>query len=83
LIPGFGAHYRIYRLVVALERLRDMPPGTRLTLKRAAQMLGISDATVRALIKRYASTAALDGGSIDAAVFRRVVRQAYEARKQR
>jgi hypothetical protein len=81
--PLFGAHYRVYRLKVALDRLRDMPVGTTLRLSRAAQLLGTSEATVRTLAQRYAPGATLDGDTIGVATLRHVVRKAYEARKQR
>ena len=83
MIPGFGAHYRVYRLLVALDRLAGLPPGARLSLKRAAHMLGVSETNVRALIKRYAATDGVDGSTVDAAALRRAIRQAYEARKKR
>ena len=83
MIPGFGAHYRIYRLAVALDRLRSMPAGTRLPLRRAAHMLGVSEATIRTMLQRYGGPAALEGGSVEVGAFRRAVRQVYEARKQR
>ncbi len=82
MIPLFGAHYRVYRLRAALDRLRTMPTGTRLTVAKAARLLGVSEAALRTLTQRYAPPAALDGGAIDAVALRDAVRKAYEARRR-
>ena len=79
MIAGFGGAFRKYRLAAALNWLRDMPEGTRLTLARAADLLGVSETTLRTLAERYASTADLNGDMIDAATLRHVVRTLYEA----
>ena len=81
--PLFGAHYRVYRLKVALDRLRHMPVGATLKLSRAAHLLGTSESAVHSLVQRYAPGATLDGDTIGVATLRHVVRMAYEARKQR
>jgi len=82
MIPGFGAHYRVYRLTAALARLRDMPAGTIMTLAKAARLLGIKEAAVRTLVSQYAPTTALDRNTISAETLRQVARMAYQARKQ-
>lgn len=82
MIPAFGAHYRAYRLIAALRRLRDMPPGTTVTFAWASRLLGVREAHIRALVRRYAPGSAADGATIGVALLRHVLRQAYEARKQ-
>jgi hypothetical protein len=82
MIPGFGGHYRLYRLAAALDRMRDMPPGSKLPLAKAAHLLGTTEAQVRKLVQRYAAADALDGNLIGVATLRHVIRQARAARKR-
>ncbi len=82
MIPGFGAHYRVYRLVVALDRLGAMPPGTTLSMSKAAHLLGTSEKTIRQLLQRFEPAADTAGEKIDARVLRRIIRKLYETRKQ-
>ena len=81
--PLFGPHYRAYRLAAAMDRLRAMPAGTTLTVTKAAHLLGISEAAVRALVKRHSPETVSNGTTIGAATLRHVVRLAYEAHKER
>ena len=83
MIPGFGAHYRLYRLSAALDRLRAMPPGTTLAMTKAATLLGVSETAVRQLVARYAPDATLDGNRISAARLRHAIRLAHDAAKKR
>jgi len=80
MIAGFGGAFRKYRLAAALNWLRDMPEGSKLTLARAADLLGVSETTLRTLVDRYTSTDDLDADTIDAATLRHVIRTLYEAR---
>ena len=82
MIPLFGAHYRVYRLRAALDRLRSMPAGTRLTVAKAARLLGVSKAALRTIIQCYAPAGAMGGDAIDAAALRDAIRKAYEARRR-
>jgi hypothetical protein len=81
-MPIFGSHYRAYRLAVALQRLRDMPTGTVLTLTKAAHLLGVSEAALRRLVARYAPATTLSENKIKATVLYHVVHTAYQQRKQ-
>ena len=82
MIPGFGGLFRKYRLATTLRWLRDMPEGTSLTISKAADLLGVSQDTVRTLVERYAPTADLDGDTIGAATLHYVVRMLYEGQGQ-
>jgi hypothetical protein len=81
-IHHFGPQYRLYRLAIALDRLRDMPSGTMLTLTKAAHLLGTNEATLRRVIARYAQDEQLEGNRIRAATLRAVVRKAHDERKK-
>jgi|GEM_PF-4923622 len=82
MVPGFGVHFRIYRLRVALDRLRAMPPGTTLTATKAAHLLGISEAAVKALVRRHGTSKSGDSASISAAQLRFAVQKEHEARRR-
>lgn len=82
MIPGFGAHYRMYRLAVALDRLRDMPPTTKITPGWAARVLGTTEVAVRGLISRYVPSAAANADSFTVATLRHAVQMAWEARRK-
>jgi hypothetical protein len=82
MIPLFGAHYRMYRLRAALDRLSNMPAGTRLTVAKAAHLFGVSEAALRRLAQRHAPPGALDGGTIDAGALRQAARNALAARRK-
>ncbi|HEX6287546.1 MAG TPA: hypothetical protein VFZ66_00070 [Herpetosiphonaceae bacterium] len=83
MIPGFGGHYRLYRLAAALDRLRALPPNATISLAKAAHLLGASEAHMRKLVQRYAGSDALDGNTVRVAALRQAIRQAREARKRR
>ena len=82
MIPLFGAHYRLYRMQAALDRLNKMPAGARLPLAKAAHLLGTSEATVRRLVQRYAPGTSLADNAVGAAALRHILRQAHAARKR-
>ncbi|HEY0736646.1 MAG TPA: hypothetical protein VGD69_17140 [Herpetosiphonaceae bacterium] len=78
---GLG-HYRKYRLAAALDRLNAYPPQSKIALSKAAHLLGVSEAQVRALVQRHGSDNALDGNQIGVATLRHVIRQARAAKGQ-
>lgn len=80
MIPGFGAHYRAYRVRVAIERLRAMPSGTTLSFTKAGHLLGVPEHAVRTLIRR-SSPAAADSQSLSAATLLAALRQAQRQRQ--
>ncbi|HSH78160.1 MAG TPA: hypothetical protein VLA19_06475 [Herpetosiphonaceae bacterium] len=80
MIPFSGAHHRLIRLKAALARLNSLPVGSRITLTRAAHLLGISDTRLRALVRRYGGSTALENNAVGVATLRSVLRKAYEAR---
>jgi hypothetical protein len=81
MIPGFGAHYRAYRVRIAIERLRAMPTGTTLSFAKAAHLLGAPESAVRAVVRRYGSSADAESRSLSAAALLSALRQAHS--KQR
>lgn len=75
MIPGFGAHYRAYRVRVAIERLRAMPGGTTLSFTKAAHLLGVSESAVRTLVRRSSPPAA-EGQRLSATTLLAALRKA-------
>jgi|GEM_PF-2654368 len=61
MISGFGAHYRLYRLASALDRLRDLPPNTQISLAKAGRLLGMKETDVRTLLQRHAPHEQMSG----------------------
>lgn len=80
MIPGLGGHYRRYRLLATIDRLKRYPPGSTITIAKAAHLVGVTDATLRVLIGRYAPNSSGDGPKITVAILLAVLRQAYAAR---
>ena len=80
MIPGFGEHYRRYRLLASIDRLKTYPPGSTITIAKAAHLLGVSESAMRVLINRYAPNSAGDEAKITAATLLAVLRQAYPPR---
>lgn len=80
MIPGFGAHYRAYRVRAAIERLRAMPTGTTLSFTKAAHLLGVPERAVRALVRRSSPTAA-DSQSLSATTLLDALRQSQVRRQ--
>jgi hypothetical protein len=81
MVHGLG-QYRLYRLAAALDRLNALPPQSRLSLQKAAHLLGVSETQLRTLVRRYGPADAIDGKLIGAATLRQVIRQAREARRR-
>ncbi len=81
MIPFSGAHHRLIRLKAALARLNSLPAGSRITLTRAAHLLGISNTRLRALVRRYGGSTALENNSVGVATLRSVLRKAHAARR--
>lgn len=75
MIPGFGAHYRAYRVRIAIERLRAMPGGTTLSFIKAAHLLGVSERAVRTLVRRSSLTTA-EGQRLSATALLTALREA-------
>lgn len=81
MIHGLG-QYRRYRLAAALDRLNAFPPQSKIALSKAAHLLGVTEAQVRALIQRHGQSNALDGNQIGVATLRHVIRQARDAQRR-
>ncbi len=70
--------FRRYRLAAALDRLRDMPAGTRVSVAWAARLLHIPEARMQELVRRYGGEIAPDA-TINIATLRYVIRRAHDA----
>lgn len=80
MFPFSGAHYRLIRLKAAFAKLNNLPAGTQITFSRAAHLLGMSEARLRTLVRRYAGSDAVEGNTVGTATLRSAIRKAYEAR---
>jgi len=81
MISGFGAHYRLYRLASALDRLRDLPPNTQISLAKAGRLLGMKETDVRTLLQRHAPHEQIERNRVSAATLRHVIMQARNRNK--
>ena len=76
MIALFGAYYRIRRLGGGLKELWAMAPDARLSIRSAAELLGVRPATLRALLVRYEPCLAINGRPVSPARLRHILRTA-------
>lgn len=81
MIPGFGAHYRAYRVRIAIERLRAMPADTTLSFAKAAHLLGVPEAAVRKLVRRHSPSTDAEARSLSATALLGALRKALAGRQ--